>query len=140
MLARITFSEFRDRLNESDVARGCFSYDAKQLIYSHLNEDENYIMQSPCDIACEWAESTYEDLKNDWDYDESFCQIYKDVQQWCDGETTESQYNSSIIARVADWLSEKTIYLGVANRGEDDELNNYNSDLQTTTFIYAKNF
>ena len=134
MLAKINFSEFRDRLNESDIARGCFSYEAKQLIYYHLNEeDENYIMHSACDIACEWAESTYEDLKNIWGNDESCRQIYKDAQFWCDGETTESQYNRSIIAGVAEWLREKTIYLGSANCGED-------YDLKSVTFVYAKNF
>ena len=133
MLARITFHEFSERLNSSDMARGCFSYEAKNIIFNHLNEDEDYVMPSACDVAIEWAESTYADLKTDWDYDESFRQIYKEAQDGCDGETTESQYNSSIIAGVAEWLSEKTIYLDVANCGED-------CDLKTATFVYAKNF
>ena len=52
MLAKINFSEFRDRLNESDIARGCFSYEAKQLIYYHLNEeDENYILVKKNNIS-----------------------------------------------------------------------------------------
>ena len=133
MLARITFNEFSERLNSSSVARGCFSYEAKNIIFDHLNQDEDYVMPSCTDVAIEWAESTYEDLKTDWDYDESFRQIYKDAQDGCDSETELRQYHSTILAGVAEWLSEKTIYLDRANCGED-------CDLGTTTFVHAKNF
>ena len=132
MLARINFHEFSERLNSSDVARGCFTYEAKNIIFNHLDQDEDYVMPSACDVACQWWEATYSDLKNDFNYDEEFRQIYKDAQQWCDGES-EKDYNESIIEGVCEYLKERTIFLDVANCGED-------CDLETVTFVYAKNF
>ena len=129
MLKQITAEEFQETILASDVARNSFSYMGQKTIFEHLDEIENYVMESATDIACEWGESTYADLKNDFNYDESFQQIYTDaVAAWSDGENL----NREIILGVCEWLSEKTIFLGTANE--------YGGDIETTSFIYAKNF
>tara|TARA_B100000953_G_scaffold168442_2_gene138763 strand:+ start:1905 stop:2297 length:393 start_codon:yes stop_codon:yes gene_type:complete len=130
MLARIDAAEFQQRLLESDQAKNAHSYEGRKIIFEHLDEDENYVMQSASDIAGTWAESTFSDLQGDFDWDDSFNQISKDAQDGCDGSL--EQYSRMVIAGVCEWLSDKTIFLNTAGR--------LDGDLDTTSFIYDKNF
>lgn len=125
MLARIDLTEFSERLNSSSVAGGKFSREGQRIIFDHLNEDENYIMQSPTDIAIDWNESTYEDLKNDYSWDESLTRIYEEAQEICDGSV--EQLNHYIILGVGEWLMNNTVLAGRTGSAFDAE---------SSTFIY----